>query len=193
MTMTIVDLRAEATAEAARLTRARAMCREGDERARVTLENDATWICVSRRRRLRRALGGRVCLVWRAAFEDASGRLVESKLVPVLVDAGWQAFEPAIRARVEDECERWACEVVRVTAAFTSARLARENEIAATSRESHAVSQPGLFDRRAGRMHEMKAAALADSDQASLERRRIIANSGAIARVPARLLLVIVP
>ncbi len=45
-----------------------------------------TWIAWARRPRLRRALSGRMCLVWRVAFEEPSGRLVDSRLVPMLVD-----------------------------------------------------------------------------------------------------------
>lgn len=192
MTMTIVDLRAEAAIEADRLTRARAVFREGDERALVTLEGEATWIAMPRRSRLKRALGGRVCLVWRAAFEDASGRLAESKIVPVLVDREWEAFEPAIRTRIEAECDEWAVDVARVAGAFTSARLARETDLAGTPRVSSAASQSGLFDRRAERLHETRVATIADCDQAALERRRMIANGATIARVRARLLLVLV-
>ena len=74
MTMSVVDLRTEAAAEVRRLTRARALIRDGDERALAQLEGDTTWIALPRRSRLRRSLGRRVCLVWRAAFEDASDR-----------------------------------------------------------------------------------------------------------------------
>ena len=103
MTITMVDLRAEAAAEVRRLARARAVFREGDDRALARLESDATWIALPRRSRLKRSLGRRVCLVWRVAFEDASGRLVESRLVAVLVeiprDAGRQADPVAASTR----------------------------------------------------------------------------------------------
>ena len=213
MTITMVDLRAEAAAEARRLAGARAVFREGDDRAAAWLESDATWIALPRRSRLKRSLGRRVCLVWRAAFEDGSGQAVESRLVAVLVeiaDAGRRVLldpaskrawirsllehaDVAVRARVEAECDGWAHEVGRVAGAFTSARLAREEAIAGPSAAAGAESQPGLFDRRVERRRRAHTAAAAESGDAAIDRIRTVAAGGAIARVRARLLLVLVP
>lgn len=193
MTMIAASLRAEAAAEVRRLERGRAMIRGGDERALARLESDAAWIAAPRRWRLRRALGRRACLLWRAAFEDACGRVVESRLVPVVVDPEWQVFEPAIRARVEAECDEWAGEVARVINAFTSARLARERRIGLHRRSARNASQPGLFDRRAERAIRSHDTAAAESERDALDRLRALASAGAIARLPARLLLVLVP
>ena len=210
MTMSVVDLRTEAAAEVRRLTRARALIRDGDERALAQLEGDTTWIALPRRSRLRRSLGRRVCLVWRAAFEDASGRLVESRLVPILIDAGRVLLGPAqkrrewiqsllrqadgpVRVRVEAECEEWRAAVTRVRGASTSARLSRERDIAAHRAASSPAAQPGLFDRRAEHSRQARAAAVDESAHAALERTRAIDAGGTIALVPARLLLVIVP
>ena len=204
-----VDLRAEAAAEVRRLASARALLRDGDERALVQLEGDATWIAMPRRARLRRSLGRRVCLVWRVAFEDASGRLVESRVVPVLIEVprmpgkaerrAWirstlRHADGLVRARVEAECEEWRVAVTRVASAFTSARLCRQREIAGQpSTSSSVASQPGLFDRRAERSRQTHAAAVAESEQAAVERLRAINDVGTIALQPARLLLVLVP
>lgn len=210
-----VDLRAEAAAEVRRLASARALLRDGDERALVQLEGDATWIAMPRRARLRRSLGRRVCLVWRVAFEDASGRLVESRVVAVLIEVspgvGRVLSDPApdrrawilallrhsdglVRARVEAECEEWRVAVTRVASAFTSARLCRQREIAGQPSSSRSVaSQPGLFDRRAERSRQAHEAAVAESEQAAVERLRAINGVGTIALQPARLLLVLVP
>lgn len=204
-----VDLRAEAAAEARRLASARALLRDGDERALVQLEGDATWIAMPRRARLRQSLGRRLCLVWRVAFEDASGRLVESRVVPVLIEVprmpgkaerrAWirsllRHAEGLVRARVEAECEEWRVAVTRVASAFTSARLCRQRDIAGQPSSSRSVaSQSGLFDRRAERSRQAHAAAVAESEQAAVERLRAINDVGTIALQPARLLLVLVP
>ena len=209
MTMSTVDLRAEAAAEVRRLASARAQRRDGDERALLQLEGDTTWIAMPRRARLRRSLGRRVCLVWRVAFEDASGRLVDSRLVPVAIEVSrlpgkadareWirsllRHADGLVRARVEAECEEWRAAVTRGASAFTSARLCRERGIAGQlSTSGTAPSQPGLFDRRIERSRQARAAAVADSEQAAVERLRTIAAGETIVLQPARLLLVLVP
>lgn len=212
MTIATVDLRAEAAAETRRLAAARALLREGDEQALGLLEGGAAWIARPRRSGLRRALGQRVCLVWRVAFEDAYGRFVESRLVPVLVETapggGRVLLDPAnpdsirsfiqhaqtlSRPHVEAVCEAWAAAVMQTTQAFTSTRLSRE---LATNRPAPAAahaSQSGLFDRRADRSRAARAADAAELECAAAERRDDIAASGAIARRPARLLLILVP
>ena len=208
MTIAVMDLRAEAAAEMRRLSRARSMVRDGDERALAQLEADATWIATSRR--ARRALGRRVCLLWRAAFEDASGRVVASRLLPIVIDLGpdvepgrprraWirsllQQIDAPARARIDGECDAWRREVARVAGAFTAARLARERDIAASQPSaSRRPEQAGLFDRRAEREHQDRIAAAAECGQAVRDRLRVASGGGAIALVPPRLLLVLVP
>jgi len=88
MTMTLMDLRTAAEDEARRVGFARALIQSGDEEALVQLEGEAAWIAFPRRPLVRRALAGRICLVWRVAFEDRSGRLIEARLVPVLAHLG---------------------------------------------------------------------------------------------------------
>ena len=212
MTMTTADLRVEAAVEARRLADARALLCDGDERAGVRLEGDAAWIAMPRRASLKRRLGGRMCLVWRVVFEDASGRFVESKLVPVILElrqggggsnraegrrAGVQALlrdaDDLIRARVEASCDTWRAEVHRTAEAFASARRHRAQYATGVADERQAASQPGLFDRRADRSRDAHASALAEAERIAAERRRAIAASAEIVQRPARLLLVLAP
>ena len=209
--ITMMDLRTEAVAEARRVSRARSMVRNGDEHALARLEADATWIARSRRSRLKRSLGRRACLVWRVAFEDAAGRVVESRLVPMLIDLGREFIEsrqprrarirsllcqiegPA-RTRIDAECESWRTQVAHIAGAFAVARLARERDIAGGRHAgSPTAGQAGLFDRRAEREHQDRLAAIAGREQAARDRLAAAAGGGAIALVPPRLLLVLVP
>jgi hypothetical protein len=212
MTMTTVDLRVEAAVEARRLAAARALLCDGDERAGVRLEGDAAWIAMPRRASLKRRLGGRMCLVWRVVFEDASGRFVESKLVPVILElrqghgrsnraegrrARVQALlrdaDGPIRAQVEASCDEWRAEVIRIAEAFASARRRRAGDATGLADERQAASQPGLFDRRGDRSRDAHASALTEAERIAAERRQAIAASAEIAPQPARLLLVLAP
>ena len=203
MTMTLMDLRTEAEDEARRVGSARALIQNGDEEALEQLEGEASWIAFTRRRLVRRALAGRICLVWRVAFEDRSGRLVEARLVPVLADVGrarsnqvrsWlRDVEDVIRVRVEAACDEWAESATQAVRVFAEARRAREEAIARLPQRRHGPSQPGLFDRRLERAQQAQAAINAEADEAALDRGRSIGERVAIVRQPARLLLVLVP
>ena len=205
--MTTVDLRAEAIAEASRLKRARALLRTGDEQSLVRLDEDGTWIAWARRPRLRRALSGRMCLVWRVAFEESSGRLVDSTLVPLLVDLRgspsrrspvWiqsflQQAGDLMRARVEKECEAWRIEVTGVASARSSMRAQRERDITGRADRVRRSSQPGLFDRRADRAQEARESAAAEAERHAASRLQAILHTAQITPQPARLLLVLLP
>jgi hypothetical protein len=201
MTMTRMDLRTEAEDEARRLGFARALIQNGDEEALVQLEGEVAWIAFPRRPLVRRALAGRICLVWRVAFEDRSGRLVEARLVPVLAHVGrsnqirslLRDAEDVIRARVEAACDEWAESATQAARAFAEARRAREEAIARLPPRPHVPSQPGLFDRRTERAQQAQSAINDEAEEAALERARSIGDSAAIVRQPARLLLVLVP
>ena len=208
MKIRTVDLRAEAAAEVRRLTDGRALLHDGDERALVQLDGDATWIAMARRTGRKRSWLRGVCLVWRVAFEDPSGGIVESRLVSVLVEVthvpvkaerrAWvrsllRHADGLIRERVESDCNAWRAGATGLANAFMSARLCREREIAlGPSPPSRVASQPGLFDRRAERSRQAHSAAVAESEQATVERLKTIADAGAIAIRPARLVLVLV-
>jgi hypothetical protein len=200
MTMTLMDLRTEAEDEARRVGSARTLVQNGDEEALVQLEGEAAWIAFPRRPLVRRALAGRICLVWRVAFEDRSGRLVEARLVPVLAHVGSSHIrsllrdaEDVFRARVDAACDEWAESATQAARAFAEARRAREEAIARLPQRPHVSSQPGLFDRRTERAQQAQAAINDEAEEAALDRVRSIGESAAIVRQPARLLLVMVP
>jgi hypothetical protein len=207
MTMTTVNLRAEAIAEVSRLKRARTLLHDHGEESLVSLEADGTWIACARRPRLRRTLKGRMCLVWRVAFEEPSGRLVDSTLVPMLVELrgsanrrslGWiqsflQRADDLMRARVEKECELWRIEVTRLASARSSVRAQRERDIAGPADRGRRNSQPGLFDRRADRAQEARASAAAEAERNAAARLQAILDDTQISQQPARLLLVLLP
>jgi hypothetical protein len=206
MSMTRVDLRREAAAEVARLTAARRIAFDGDQQAMNRLEADAPWINVSRHTTLRRALGGHICLIWRAAFDDESGRFVASRLVAVLVDVrragnrrsrSWltqflAASDASIRVHVHAACVGWRADVVRMVNASTAARLEREETIDRGAPRPGADAQPGLFDRRAVRSREAHDAAVAASKQARALRLRAIHTAAHLVPSRLRLLLVLV-
>jgi hypothetical protein len=207
-----IDLRADAAAEAARLDAARALIRHSerqpagapgnpddsgsDEIALAQLDGEAAWIITARSPALRRRLGGRALLIWRVACEDASGRLLESRLVAIAVALS-TGTRPRRRARVETlvraleretarlaerSCDEWRIVVEQTTRSFATTRAARARAIALIGRDAaSSLVQPGLFDRRAERP--------ADS---SVARSRAIAPHTA-ARIRPELKLVVVP
>jgi hypothetical protein len=204
MKVITVNLRREANAEVQRLTGARALLRDGDEPALARLEGEPAWIAVSSRGRVRRALHGRLCVVWRVSLEDASGRVVESKVVPVLLEVSlgadrrssiWirsvlQQTDALVRARVEAECAAWSRDVVRVSAAFSSVRQHRERDIGRDIPGGERLSQHGLFDRRVERSRQARQSAAAESERIAADRLRAAAAAAAIEPQP-RLLLVL--
>jgi hypothetical protein len=187
MTTTTTDLRAEANAEVRRLTAARALLREGDQDALGQLEADSPWIATTRGAKRRRSAGRRVWLVWRVAFEDAFGRVVESQLVPIVIELSavpgkaqrraWiralvRHVDAMARARIESHSEGWRDAVERVVRPFASARVSRERGIAALFAESTTQAfQPGLFDRRAERARASWASAAAAGERGAGDRR----------------------
>lgn len=207
--LTIVNLRAEAVAEAGRLVNARAVCRDGDDRALAQLQGDPTWIALARRVARRRLLARRVFLVWRVAIEDEAGHLVESRLVPVAIEIArvppracrrdWilamlRQMDADMRARVDIASTEWREAAARTAGAFMSARVDREHAIdGRPPRTSAGAAQPGLFDRRVERGQLAQAATIAGGEQATADRRRTIGSLAAITPQPARLLLVLVP
>jgi hypothetical protein len=206
MRIAFVDLRDEARAEVERLTNARLLRHDGDDGARDRLEGDAAWIAVTKRTNLKRALDGRICLVYRVAFEDAACRVAASRLVPVLVEVTRPAHRGSVPwlsrllreaaaivpVMVEAECETWRREVLLTASAFASARLQRALSDVAEKRR-HEQAQPGLFDRRAERWRDIEAAADAEAERAAKARVRSIEAAAEIVAVPPRLMLVLTP
>lgn len=210
MTTTIVSLRAAAEIEAARLAGARALARAGDEALLARLEADGPWILVARRSVLRRRLGGRALFLWQIACEDAGGRAVESRLMAIAVrlssgaaprTRAWRhvclrKIEAELRARIDAEARASSAAAVEAARSFLAARLAREEAIAARTREAHAASdafQAGLFDGRAARRHREASDAGADARLDGANRIAALERSAVLVVRPARLLLVVVP
>ena len=207
--LTIVNLRVEATAEAGRLASARAVYRDGDDRALTQLQGDATWIAWSRRSARRRLPGRRIFVIWRVAMEDGAGHLVESRLVPVAIEIAcapprarrreWiqtllRQIDADLRGRVDTASTEWREAAAKATNAFASARVNRERAIATRPlRTNLMASQPGLFDRRAERCQLTQAATIAASEQAAVDRLRTVDALATITSPPARLLLVLGP
>ena len=170
MTLLTIDLRADAAAEAARLGAARALARPDDPEdstddvALAHLDGDAAWIMIARSPALRHALGGRALVLWRIGCEDASGRLLESRLVAVAVSLSNAATRLRRRSEIEalvramerasvetvDRCsDNWRMAVDRTTRAFATTRAGRARAIAMERRDAaSSLFQPGLFDRR---------------------------------------------
>lgn len=207
--MTMVTLRAEAGSEAIRLADARSRACNDDDDALARLEADGPWIMIARRTSLRRRLGRRVLLVWRVAYEDACGRTAESRLAAIAIqlrasppkpitrawiDRVLRAVDAELRAQLEAEVRGWRDAAAATVQSFTATRLTRERAIAASTRATGLDAfQPGLFDRRAERLRQVRAGAVADGERDATVRLAALERSAAVAQQPARLLLVVVP
>jgi hypothetical protein len=194
--MIAVDLVAAAHDEARRLTSARALI--GVSRPLVA---DGPLVSIARRRRLRTALRRRILLVYRCAYEDATGRLVHSRLVsitiavgrhgPDLLRARWS--EPSLLARIDDECRDWRDAVQRVTREFALARRSRERAIAANHNAVPLSFQPGLFERRAHRAHAAEEHQAADLAVQLAVRLAAVDSACTLTLRATELLLVLIP
>ena len=121
--MTVVDLKAAASAEVKRIAAARALVHDGDERTRAELEAGGPWVALARSTPLRRALRGRSLQLWRVALKDANGRLVDSTLIPIAFDASDTPTATDVAARVEQAAASWRDENGdRIPAACRSCR-----------------------------------------------------------------------
>jgi hypothetical protein len=194
--MICVDLAAVAHDEARRLNGARALI--GASRPFVA---DGPLVGIARRHRFRTALRRRILLVYRCAYEDATGRLVHSRLVAMTIGvqrhgldlrrAGWS--DPSLLARIEDECRDWRDTAQRVTREFTLARRSRERAIAANHSTVPRSFQPGLFDRRAHRAHAAHQHHTADLAAQLALRQAAVEAAGTLTLRATELLLVLIP
>jgi hypothetical protein len=180
-------LREDAFAEARRIVFSRSLAerRRGEDgptssthlaRDVPSLEADGAWVCRARRSATRAALGRRILLLYRVAFEDDYGRIVQSSCMGVEVHLASEAhayvhsvrdiatsaclrrllasIEPDVSRLLETSTAPWRAAVERISDAFTSTRLRRERAIeAALEITAPDTFQPGLFDRRAERRH----------------------------------------
>jgi len=207
MRITSVDLKAGAITEAARLSRSRAVANHGNNDERRASDFDRPLIARARAGDLRRALAGRHLLIWRVAYEDAGGRVVESCLVPMFVRTAdrpggvrhhvWirdllRGVEAPLRSVVDEAAPAWRTAVVDVHERFASLRTARELAIAAcSSREGQHMFQPGLFDRRSERGRQSEDTAAAEADRRTRARLDAAANGGHVTPRRGELLLVL--
>jgi len=206
--MTMVDLKAEAAAEACRVANVRALTRTGDVDIARQLEGDRPWI-VSARTRLRRRLHDAVLLVFRVAYEDATGAVVESYLVPVVValkrQAGGResrataralvtALEHCVRPHVDVTSASWRCAAERGLRAVVVVRAARAEGIArSASGINGRAYQPGLFDRRVERQRLGATASIAEAEQTISDRFAAVERLAAAQPQTPQLLLAVVP
>ena len=209
MTMVMADFRVEAIAEATRLTRARALTRSGDDEAAAWLDGGTPWMTAARSCKVRRAIGRRVVMLWRVAFENADGAIVESQLVAIALElaatgrnrAGRRRLanivariEPAIETRITALTFDWQRRAQDAARAFAAAQTARRRAIAAQLAQAPARQfQPGLFDRRAERAHAHVAARNADATTAMTQHLTATLSAEAITLRRPQLLLVLAP
>jgi hypothetical protein len=194
--MIAVDLGAAAHDEARRLTGARALIR-----ASRPFVADGPLVGIARRHRLRTALRVRILLIYRCACEDAAGRLVHSRLVavtmalrgqgPDLGRAHWT--DPAVLARIDEDCRDWRETAQRVTREFTLTRRLRERAIAANHSAIPPSVQPGLFDQRAHRAHVAHEQRAADLAAQLAVRLAAVEAAGTLTLRAPELLLVLIP
>jgi hypothetical protein len=190
--MTTVDLRVEARAEVDRLSRARALVRDGDVSALPQLEADTAWLALARSTHLRRAMRGGTLQLWRIAFDNGDERAVESTIVALRIERGTSIDSADVLQRVEQASARWRDESTHVLAQFRATRLERERAIVLSRQRSVDAVQPGLFDRRADRVHAEQLAehaAAREDDEARL--RALERALGAAARPPQLLLALV--
>jgi superfamily II DNA or RNA helicase len=160
--MRLIGLNQEAALEQARLVRARAFAGHDDE-AEVASVGDMRLAAFVRRRPIRRQLGHGTLAILRETLEDACGRMVAFRLLPVRSDALMRVMRP-VRPWIADLCRRIEAQVATGAAAddewrreaadaferFWQTRRIREMRIAACQvPDPPALVQTGLFDSRA--------------------------------------------
>lgn len=209
MTISTLDLKSEAAAEAARLARARATGNCGSDRVRLLWDCGRPLVARTRRVSARRFLHGRILMIWRIAFEDARGRAAESHLVPMLVAPTerphgarrralireqLREMEAPLRRFVEDAEPAWRAAVLRVQERFASSRADRERAVAAHfALEREELFQTGLFDRRSERARKLAGDAASDAARDARARLDAAADARHLSARAGELLLVLTP
>ena len=132
-----------------------------------------------RLRRFRARLCGRMLAVYRVDAEDRDGRIVESRLVPLMIDRAASDADRA--AAVAAIVEQWRRAVRDVVAPFQAMRLARARALGqAVASSPISLFQPALFDRRAERARrgaiDRRTLDLHEADEviAAIERQAIV-------------------
>ena len=209
MSLTTLDLAGDAIAEANRLAAARARTRAECEAAFDRGEGLALGPLVTRarHRETRRSLAGRTLLVFRVSWLDGCARVVEWRLIGVLVSmhCSWPASrdgrhframvadaEAAAMSHVEAEAARLDPDVAEVVGRRAAARLDRERAIAGQARAPRSLVQAGLFDRRAERAQQRDASASTECERLLNDRLRA-AEFAALHSNTIELVLALVP
>ena len=209
MIITSVDVKADAIVEAVRLAHARAMAAGNRGRDIECIDFDGPLVARARGGGVRQALAGRVLTIWRIAYEDPSGRVVESRLVPALVAVPTQSgvartrpwirnllrdLDAPLRTFVDGAEPAWRAAAIDVAAGLAAARTSRERAIAASAaRERRQLFQPGLFDRRSQHTREREDHADADLERQAHARVDAAAAAGRLTPREGELLLVLMP
>jgi len=170
------DLGAAAVAEVERLTAARTLMRDGDTLALTRLETEGPWIGIARSK-LKRRLGGRRLEIWRLGYEDASGRLVESRLVVLAIHERERSPERLALRESLALSERLA-EPVAESIATPVARAFQASEI----RAFQASEIQAVIDSATVEWRDAVARAVASFASARLARETAIAASAARVR-----------
>lgn len=145
-----------------------------------------------RRRRLRAALAGRTFLLYRLECEDHYGRIVESCVVPILVDASLSDLRS--NWIPPGYVERWRRQVDEAVGPFHAARVARASAIASlVSASPVSLFQPALFDRRAEHAHQQAIEHLISDANDANARIVAIGRQAIVGNPTARLQLIVRP
>lgn len=151
-------LHADAHAEAARLSLARALQNRGVRLARpVALAGPLH--ARTHRRRTRLALATRTLHLFRSRVLDASGRTIATHVAAALGGSARQDHSSLAAAIAASESyARWLAGAREAHGRLTALRLHRAHAIAATCALDEREQQPGLFDRRTERGIQMRQA-----------------------------------
>lgn len=192
----------EAVREYQRLVFARTLSGPSDDRFAATDERLAAFVRI----RTRARLGGRMLALLYTCLEDTRGRLVASRLTPVLGRPSVDAVAADRRAaigRLVDAVEAsapletlddgdWHESAKALYDAFCSARCERARGILASLGDESPLIQAGLFDARGLGRATQERGRLAEL-RADLERLIVAAPPAALERSPTRAVLVLLP
>jgi hypothetical protein len=197
-------LRDAAQIEAARLTFARSLRPAGGG---ISHQRDGV-VLVARARspKTRFRLRHQVLILYRIGAEDGCARQIEYRIVPIgvriastmptdtrsigrlLID-----IDDRVQFAIEGSNADWFATIDRTHAEFNRVRLRRERAIAdADTRVERSAMQPGLFDRRVERSHDIDIARRHDSAIESTRRLTALERAASITIGCAEPVLVIV-
>jgi hypothetical protein len=206
--ITTMNLRADAEAEAGRLTIARSLGRTRQERVNDTVRANGPLIARARGAHRRKALAGRTLFIWQVASEDAAGRRSPAAIVAILVSLDFaragchgmsrlRPFVDAIDASLPEAIRRALSVTERAmldsVRAHAVARLARERAIGADVAQAprSTAYQAGLFERRSERDQQRRNSDAQRAEQVSCRRVDGASAAATVATLRPALLLVL--